>query len=127
MVSVARSGGNQIAVGCARVGGEEVQTECEGYLFNSFGCKARENSNDKVRAMGREDYVRMGGVGCFCAGRRERKGKSRLTERGESVPESFEGGGQDRGMRRGRAGCANIQGQSVVEGCGFHVVQAGIR
>lgn len=130
MVSVARSGGNQIAVGCACVGGEEVQTECEGYLFDSFGCKAVKRGktrNDKVRAMGREDYVRMGGVGCFCAGRRERKGKRRLTERGESVPESFEGDGQDRGMRRGRAGCANTQGQSVVEGCGFHVVQAGIR
>lgn len=54
--------------------------EYERYWFNSFDCKARENRKDKVRAMGREDYVRMGGVGCFCAGRKEWKRKSGLTD-----------------------------------------------
>ena len=95
MGSVARSGGNQFAVGCACVGGEEVQTDCEGYLFNSFGCKARENHSDKVRARGREDYVSMGGVGCFCAGRREGRGRAGWQNEESSVPESFEGDGQD--------------------------------
>lgn len=47
--------------------------QCEGYLFNSLGCEVRESCDDKVRAMGRENYVRLGGVGCFRAGRRELK------------------------------------------------------
>lgn len=61
MVSVARSGGNQIAVGCARVGGEEVQTECEGYLFDSFGCKAVKRGKTATTRSGRWEARIMSG------------------------------------------------------------------
>lgn len=77
------------------MGGGEGQTECEGYLFNSFVCKVKESHNSKVRATGRENYVRTGGVGCSCAGRRELKRKSGVTEEEESMRESFEGDGRD--------------------------------
>lgn len=74
MVSVARSGGNQIAVGCARVGGEEVQTECEGYLFNSFGCKARENPQRQGQGDGKGGLCQDGRRGMFLCREKRTKG-----------------------------------------------------
>ena len=41
-VSAERWGGNQVAVGWGCVGGEEVETKCEGYLFDLFSCEVKE-------------------------------------------------------------------------------------
>lgn len=80
MVSVARSEGNQIAVGCACVGGEAVQTDCEGYLFNSFGCKARENPQRQGQGDGKGGLCQDGRRGMFPSREERRKRKSGLTE-----------------------------------------------
>lgn len=38
-----------------------MQTACEDYLFNSFGCEERESRKDKVRVRGRETDFRQDG------------------------------------------------------------------
>lgn len=38
-----------------------MQTACEDYLFNSFGCEERESRRDKVRVRGRETDFRQDG------------------------------------------------------------------
>lgn len=63
MVSVARSGGNQIAVGWTCVGSEEVQTECEDYLFNSFGWEEKESCQGQGEGKG--DLCQDGRHGMF--------------------------------------------------------------
>lgn len=39
-----------------------MQTACEDYLFNSFGCEERESRKDKVRVRGRETDFRQDGM-----------------------------------------------------------------
>lgn len=68
-----------------------MQTACEDYLFNSFGCEERESWKDKVRVRGRETDFRQDGK----HGRRELRRKEWTENEEHRRNRNLKGNGQD--------------------------------